>query len=131
MAGVIFLTKFFLDRFVPNRTDVRANFSTLIQGLDEMVKILQEEKKVDSARLLAKQTRVDELEAKAASDFASIRKLHAEIVDLKSHLTVKDRHIQLLIAELSKLGVEVSGVGISEEATLEFSHKKSQRLRTS
>jgi len=114
MAALIFVGKLILDRTIPSRSDQRANVSLVLEGLSNMVKVLQEEKIADAKRLADKQVRIDALEAAAILDYESIAELRREILELNSRLEQKDRHIRLLVNELRKLGATVTGVEILE-----------------
>lgn len=118
MAAVIFAGKLILDRAIPSRSDARANVSMALEGLQQVVKVLQEEKTSDSKRMLDKQARIDQLEDAADKDYDRIIELRTEVIDLRNRLATKDRHITLLIAELRKLGAHVSGVSM-EDSDLE------------
>lgn len=114
VALVIFVVKLVLDRTIPSRSDTRANVSLVLEGLSNMVKILQEEKLADSERLRQKQERIDELETDDAKNYDTIRELRKEIAELRDRLDLKERHIQTLIFELRKFGVEIIGVATDE-----------------
>lgn len=121
MAALIFVGKLIADRTIPSRSDARANVTLVLEGLNNMVKVLQEEKVADSKRLADKQSRIDVLEAAADQDYDRIRELRAEIIDLRQSLAQKDRHINTLVSELRKLGAQVVGLELTEiEADLEI-----------
>lgn len=111
----IYVGRLLLDRFVPSRTDARASYQMVLDGLNNMVKVLQEEKLADAERLKVKQARIDELENMAERDYTAIRELRAERDDLERRIHVKDRHIAILVNELRKLGREVTGLDIDED----------------
>lgn len=96
-----------LDRTVPSRSDARANVSMLLEGLQGMVKILQEEKEADAKRLSDRQARIDALENEADINYARKAEMQAEIIDLRSRLAQKERHIKHLLDLLRQLGAEV------------------------
>lgn len=102
--------KMLLDKFVPSRADARANISIVLEGLNSMVKVLQDEKVADAQRLADRQKRIDDLEAASEKDYERLSELRAEIIDLRARLAQKERHINYLIYELQKLGAIVSGV---------------------
>ena len=112
MGLVIWVAKLVLDRTIPSRSDARANVSLVLEGLSNMVKVLQEEKIADANRLADKQRRIDELEAEASTDYTTVRDLRREIQELTDRLALKDRHIQTLIEELRKFGVQVVGLSV-------------------
>lgn len=114
MAAVIFVGKLILDRTIPSRSDQRANVTLLIEGLNNMVKVLQEEKVADARRLTDKQARIDALEQAAEKDYDRISELRAEIIDLRNRLAQKDRHINTLVSELRKVGAQVSGLDLED-----------------
>lgn len=121
MAALIFVGKLILDRTIPSRSDQRANVTLVLEGLNNMVKVLQEEKTADAKRLADKQARIDALEAAAEKDYDRISELRAEIIDLRNRLAQKDRHINTLVAELRKLGAQVSGLDLEDlEASIEI-----------
>lgn len=119
MGALIFVGKLILDRTIPSRSDARANVSLLIEGLNNMVKVLQAEKISDAQRLADKRTRIDVLEAAADKDYDRISELRAEIIDLRNRLAQKDRHIATLVAELRKIGAVVTGLD-KENSTSEL-----------
>lgn len=114
MAGIIFVVKLVADRTIPSRSDARANVTMLIEGLNNMVKVLQEEKTADAKRLADKQLRIESLETAADKDYDRISELRAEIIDLRNRLAQKDRHINTLVSELRKVGAQVTGLELSD-----------------
>ncbi len=112
VSGVIYVIKLILDRTVPSRSDARANVTLVIEGLNNMVTVLQEEKKQDAERLDEKQKRIDLLQEAAEKDYDRITELRQEIIDLRTRLATKDRHINSLVAELRKLGRTVTGLDL-------------------
>lgn len=117
MAALIFVGKLILDRTIPSRSDARANVTMLIEGLNNMVKVLQEEKVADAKRLVDKQARIDVLEAAADKDYDRISELRFEIIDLRNRLAQKDRHINTLVSELRKIGAQVTGLDLDDMTT--------------
>lgn len=130
VAALIFVGKLILDRTIPSRSDARANVTLVLEGLNNMVKVLQEEKVADSTRLAEKQARIDLLETESDKDYDRISELRAEIIDLRNRLAVKDRHINGLVSELRKFGVMVTGIDL-DDADLEITHPaaKMQAIR--
>lgn len=121
MAALIFVGKLILDRTIPSRSDARANVALLIEGLNNMVKVLQEEKLADAKRLADKRTRIDVLESAADKDYDRIKELRDEIIDLRQRLSQKDRHINTLVTELRKVGAQVTGLDLADfESELEI-----------
>jgi hypothetical protein len=118
-ALVVFVIKLVLDRTIPSRSDARANVTIVLEGLSNMVKVLQEEKIADAARLADKQKRIDTLESAADKDFESIGELRKEILDLRTRLATKDRHIGVLVHQLRLLGAVVTGIELDEEDDIE------------
>lgn len=123
VSAVIYVVKLILDRTIPSRSDARANVTLVIEGLNNMVKVLQEEKKADADRLDEKQKRIDVLQEAAEKDYDRITELRAEIIDLRTRLATKDRHINTLVSELRKLGRSVTGLDLvdSDVAVLHVS----------
>lgn len=111
---VYFAIKLILDRSIPSRSDARASTSLLIEGLNNMVSILQEEKTSDAARLMAKQERIESLENSSDKDYEKIKELRVEINELRERLAIKDRHIQTLVAELRRFGSVVTGLDLEQ-----------------
>jgi predicted RNase H-like nuclease (RuvC/YqgF family) len=109
-----FAIKLILDRTIPSRSDQRASTSLLIEGLNNMVKILQEEKESDARRLQTKQERIESLETASDKDYEKIKELRAEISELRERLATKDRHIQTLVSELRRFGSIVTGVELPD-----------------
>lgn len=105
MAAIIFVGKLILDRTIPSRSDTRASLTLVLESLKNMVAVLQDEKRSDAQRLSEKQERIDVLEESSTADYNRIIELRTEIIDLRSRLAQKDRHIRMLIAELQKLGI--------------------------
>lgn len=130
-ALVVWVFKLILDRTIPTRSDHRADYTMLIDGLSNMVRVLQEEKIADAKRLADKQIRIDTLEGAADKDYETIADLRGEILDLRQRLNQKDRHIQLLTVELRKLGAVVTGLDISsdDEDSLEITLPTEVRRR--
>lgn len=113
IVGLIyFVIKLVLDRTIPSRSDTRASTSLLIEGLNNMVKILQEEKESDSKRLAAKQERIGVLEMASDKDYEKILDLRGDINELRDRLAVKERHIATLINELRRFGSVVTGMDL-------------------
>jgi chromosome segregation ATPase len=114
MAALIFSGKLILDRTIPSRSDGRANIALVLEGLNNMVKILQEEKLADAKRLADKTARVDALELAADRDYDRISELRVEIIELRTRLSTKDRHINTLVSELRKFGAQVTGMELED-----------------
>lgn len=112
MGLLIFVVKLVLDRAIPSRSDNRASVTLVLEGLQNMVKVLQEEKLADSEVLKTKQARINTLEADAEADYNTIQDLRKEVTDLNSRLALRDRNIKMLISELQKLGATVSGIDL-------------------
>jgi uncharacterized coiled-coil protein SlyX len=110
MGVLIFAVKLVLDRTIPNRSDARANVGMVLEGLNNMVKVLQEEKIADAKRLTDRQVRIESLESSADKDYDRISELRSEITELRARLAQKERHINTLVQELRKLGARVVGV---------------------
>jgi chaperonin cofactor prefoldin len=121
VAALIFVGKLILDRAIPSRSDARANVTLVLEGLNNMVKVLQEEKLADTKRLEDKQARIDILERESDKDYDRISELRSEIIDLRNRLAVKDRHINNLVSELRKFGVMVTGIEL-DDADIEITH---------
>lgn len=121
IAGLIYwVVKLILDRTIPSRSDARANVTLVLEGLNNMVKVLQEEKTADAARLAAKQARIDQLEEAADKDYDRIAELRGEILELRNRLAQKDRHINSLVTELRKFGAVVTGLELEDVEDLEI-----------
>lgn len=126
LAGLLyFVVKLVLDRTIPSRSDARANVSMVLEGLNNMVKVLQEEKTADAKRMTDKQNRIDQLEQAADKDYDRITELRNEIIDLRTRLAQKERHINTLVSALRRLGAQVTGVDLGD-ADLEVTHPKSE-----
>lgn len=132
IAGLIYwVIKLVLDRTIPSRSDARANVTLVLEGLNNMVKVLQEEKLSDAQRLAAKQARIDQLEVAADKDYDRIAELRGEILELRNRLSQKDRHINALVTELRKFGAVVTGLELEDVEDLEITMPKAeiQKLR--
>lgn len=132
IAGLIYwVIKLVLDRTIPSRSDARANVTLVLEGLNNMVKVLQEEKTADAKRLTDKQARIDQLEEAADKDYDRIAELRSEILDLRNRLSQKDRHINALVSELRKFGAVVTGLDLEDAEDLEITmpKEKLQQLR--
>lgn len=105
-----YVGKLIVDKAVPSRSDSRASQTLVLDSLSNMVKVLQEEKIQDADRLRVKQARIDELEDSADADYDRLRDMRSEIVELRDRLAQKDRHIRILVLELSRLGAVVTGL---------------------
>ena len=119
VALVVWVCKLVLDRTIPSRSDARANVTIVLEGLSNMVKVLQEEKIADAKRLADKQARIDVLEAAGDKDFETIGELRKEILDLRHRLQTKERHIQILAHQLRLLGAQVTGIELDPEDEFE------------
>jgi uncharacterized coiled-coil protein SlyX len=106
---VWFVVKFVLDRTVPSRSDSRANVGMVLEGLNNVVKVLQEEKAAETDRMAAKQKRIEELELQATADDHTIKELKTEVFDLGQVVKRKDITIRTLVTELQRMGANVSG----------------------
>ncbi len=126
LAVVVFAVKLILDRTIPSRSDARANVTLVLEGLNNMVKVLQEEKLADAKRLVDKQARIDALEQAADKDYDRISELRSEIIDLRNRLATKDRHINTLVTELRKFGAQVTGVELEDIADIEITRNPAE-----
>ena len=118
-ALIVFVIKLVLDRTIPSRSDARANVTIVLEGLSDMVKVLQEEKIADAKRLADKQERIELLEGSSEKDFETIAELRKEILDLRHRLQTKDRHIKILVHQLRLLGATVTGIELAEDEDFE------------
>ena len=118
-ALIAFVIKLVLDRTIPSRSDARANVTIVLEGLSNMVKVLQEEKIADAKRLADKQDRIELLEGASDKDFETIAELRKEILDLRHRLQTKDRHIQILVHQLRLLGATVTGIELADDEDFE------------
>lgn len=126
VVGALFiLVKLVLDKTLPGRSDQRANVQIMLESLNNMIKVLQDEKAADAKRLEDKQARIDALEDEAEKDYDRISELRAEIIDLRQRLAVKDRHINALVSQLRRLGILVTGVEL-EDTNLEITFTKEE-----
>jgi chaperonin cofactor prefoldin len=125
-GALLFIVKLIIDRTLPGRSDQRANVQIMLESLNNMIKVLQEEKIADAKRLEDKQTRIDALESEAERDYDRISELRGEIIDLRQRLAVKDRHINALVSQLRRLGILVSGIELDDpkEADIKFSSEE-------
>lgn len=114
VGAAYFIFKTLFEKTVPSRSDARASTQLVLEGLNNMVKVLQEEKQADAERLTKKQVRIDELEQAADVDYDRIRELRDEILDLQGRLAQKDRHIATLVRELRRLGAQVTGLDLED-----------------
>lgn len=127
VVGVLFLiSKSIFDKAMPSRSDARASTSLVLEGLNNMVKVLQEDKEADRLALSKKQVRIDELEKAADVDYDRIRELRDEILDLQTRLSQKDRHINTLVRELRRVGAEVTGLDLDD---IEVTHSAEEVRR--
>lgn len=116
LVGIIFYVgKIILDRTIPSRSDARANITMLLEGLQSMVKVLQDEKAADAQRLADRQSRIDALEEEADVSYLRKAEMQAEIIELRARVAQKDRHIKYLVHMLGQLGATVVG-GIDTES---------------
>jgi chromosome segregation ATPase len=120
IGALWYIGKSIFDRALPSRSDARASTQLVLEGLNSMVKVLQEDKIADSERLAAKQKRIDELESAADVDYDRIRELRDEILDLQTRLNQKDRHITTLVRELRRFGAQVTGLDLED---IEITHE--------
>jgi hypothetical protein len=110
LIGIIFYVgKLILDRTIPSRSDSRANISVLLDGLQSMVKVLQDEKAGDAKRLADRQARIDTLEEESDVNYVRRAEMQADIIELKARVAQKDRHIRELTHMLTQLGATVVG----------------------
>jgi chromosome segregation ATPase len=107
---VFYIVKLVLNRTVPSRSDSRANITILLEGLQSMVKVLQDEKASDAKRLTDRQARIDALEDEADISYARRAEMQADIIELKARVAQKDRHIRELSHMLTQLGATVVGI---------------------
>lgn len=111
LVGLIFYVgKLILDRTIPSRSDARANITILLEGLQSMVKVLQDEKLADAKRLADRQVRIDQLEEESDVNYQRRAEMQAEIIELRSRVAQKDRHIRELTHMLTQLGASVVGL---------------------
>lgn len=115
IVGLIyFVVKLILDRTIPSRSDTRASTSLLIEGLNNMIKVLQAEKESDAKRLEQKQDRIHNLEQASDKDYEKIQDLRADINELRERLATKERHIATLVSELRRFGSVVTGLDLED-----------------
>jgi hypothetical protein len=110
-----FVIKLILDRTIPSRSDARANVTLLLDGLNNMVAVLREERAADAQRLVEKQARIDFLEKEADADFARLSDLREEIAEINKRLARKERSIATLVFELRRLGATVQGIDLEDD----------------
>lgn len=129
ILAVVYIIRLIADRTIPSRSDSRASQALVLEGLNNLVKVLQEEKKADGDLLRKKQDRIEALEDSANADYDRIRELRNEILDLTERLAQKDRHINTLVIELRKLGAQVTGIDLD---AIEVTHtaEEVRRIRT-
>lgn len=106
---IVYVGKLILDRTIPSRSDARANITILLEGLQSMVKVLQDEKQADAKRLADRQTRIDTLEEESDDNYKRRAEMQAEIIELRARVAQKDRHIREFTHVLVQLGASVSG----------------------
>jgi chromosome segregation ATPase len=126
VSAIIYVVKLILDRTIPSRSDARANVGMVLDGLNNMVKVLQEEKLADAKRLSDKTDRIELLESAADKDYNRISELRAEIIDLRNRLATKDRHINTLVSALRRLGAQVTGLELEDFEDIEVTHTADQ-----
>lgn len=110
LLAIVYVVKLIIDRTLPSRSDSRANISILLEGLQSIVKVLQDEKAADARRLADQQSRIDALKNEADVSYTRKAEMQAEIFALHAQLARKDQHIQEFINLLSQLGVKVEGL---------------------
>jgi chromosome segregation ATPase len=115
VGAVYYIIKLIFEKAIPSRSDSRANITILLEGLQSMVKVLQDEKAGDAKRLADRQARIDTLEDESETSFTRKAEMQAEIIELRARVAQKDRHIRQLVHMLEQLGATVSGL---EEDTL-------------
>lgn len=130
LAIVYYAGKLILDRTIPSRSDSRANISILLEGMQSMVTVLQKERNEDAQRLANRQQRIDELELESDSSFARRAEMQAEIIELRSRVAQRDRHIRKLVSVLTQVGVSVQGLDSDTlEITLPFTSPDVQEAK--
>lgn len=118
LVGILFyIGKLILDRTIPSRSDSRANITILLDGLQSMVKVLQDEKTADAKRLADRQDRIETLEKESDLSYTRRAEMQAEIIDLRARVAQKERHIRELAHMLVQLGAKVTGL---DDDTLEI-----------
>ena len=130
VGAVLIIIKLVVDRTLPGRSDQRANVQITLDSLNNVIKVLQEEKTADAKRLEDKQARIDVLEVEAEKDYDRISELRGEIIDLRQRLAVKDRHITALVSQLRRLGVVVAGIELDDtNLEITFTQEEIQATR--
>lgn len=109
IAIAYFVIRLLFDRAIPSRSDGRESIGLVVESLNTTIKIMQDEKASDLARLSSALDRADRLEKDADVDYGKLSELRAEVVELRNRLARKDQHISVLVAELKKLGISVVG----------------------
>lgn len=111
LIGILYYVgRIIVDRTIPSRSDTRANITILLEGLQSMVKVLQDEKEADARRIADRQKRIDELEHESTVSFHQRAEMQAEIIDLRARVAQKDRHIRQLVSMLTQLGAQVESL---------------------
>lgn len=110
IAVIFYVGKLILDRTIPSRSDSRANITILLEGLQSMVKVLQDEKAADAKRLTDRQSRIDSLEEESDTNYVRKAEMQAEIIELRARVAQKDRHITELVHMLTRMGARVVGL---------------------
>lgn len=110
VAVIFYVGKLILDRTIPSRSDSRANITILLEGLQSMVKVLQDEKAADAKRLTDRQSRIDVLEEESDTNYVRKAEMQAEIIELRARVAQKDRHIKELVHLLTRMGAKVVGL---------------------
>lgn len=108
LGAIIYVGKLFADRFIPSRTDKRDNLAQVLDGLNEIIKVLQAEKKEDVARLRAKEERIAELEKDSHENYTALREARDEILELIGRMATKDAHIATLTEQLRRFGHQLA-----------------------
>lgn len=109
IAIAYFVIRLLFDRAIPSKSDGRESINLVVESLNATIKILQDDKTSDLARLQTALDRADRLEKESGEDYEKLNELRGEVVDLRNRLARKDQHIHVLVAELKKLGIFVSG----------------------
>lgn len=109
VAIAYFVIRLLFDRAIPTKSDGRDSFSLIVESMNTTIRIMQDDKASDLARLQNALDRADRLEHDASADYAKLNELRAEVADLRFRLIRKEQHIQVLVAELKKLGIMIHG----------------------
>jgi hypothetical protein len=123
-TGILLILNTLIGKKVRPADDINQAREALIKGLQDMVELMTQDKARDTERIVSLTSRIDELEAASITDIVARDVMHSEIIQLKQDVSNKARTIQILVDQLTSLGIQV--LGLENEFSTEITFKRGE-----